>query len=79
MKKTALIIIAALALAACDSQVSDVEVGDSDGERVSYMRDARTGLCFALVGSRATLKASATGLGMASVPCDRVAHMLASR
>lgn len=44
--------------------------------KVTYVRDARTDLCFAIVASRKTGSFSPTGLGITEVPCENVVEYL---
>ena len=53
---------------ACEANTSsniDVESGD-----LKYIKDASTGLCFALTASRKSFDVNSTGIAMANVPCS---------
>ena len=41
-------------------------------DSLTYIRDVKTGLCFAVVASRQTGTVNSTGMGLAHVPCDSV-------
>lgn len=46
----------------------------SFAENLTYVKDKRTGLCFAIVASRRTGDAEQSGMGITQVPCDIVRH-----
>lgn len=78
MKKALLLITMFLLLGGCD--VNPSKFGKSEAKsftsKITYTKDHRTGLCFALVASRATGTASQTGMGISEVPCDFVEGFL---
>ena len=43
-----------------------------NGLDLQYVKDPRTESCFAYVGSSMKMSLETTGLGLASVPCDKV-------
>ena len=45
-------------------------------DNLTYAKDSRTGLCFAMVASRKTGDTDQTGLGITHVPCEDVAEQL---
>lgn len=55
--------------------------GDNEAKgfasKITYVKDSRTGLCFALVASRKTGDTNQTGMGMSEVPCNKVSRVLA--
>ena len=44
--------------------------------KLTYTKDHRTGLCFAVITSRKTGSTDQTGLGMTVVPCEKIAHLI---
>lgn len=46
-----------------------------DGDDIQYIKDNRTGLCFAYVGSSRIMTVDTEGLGMACVPCDSLKNV----
>ena len=40
--------------------------------KITYVRDHRTGLCFAVVASRKTGSFDQSGMGISEVPCKKV-------
>ena len=68
------LLIAVVLMAGCSVNPSKVDdkYAKEFASKIAYVKDARTGLCFALVGTRKTGHASESGLGMACVPCERV-------
>jgi hypothetical protein len=47
-----------------------------NGDDIQYVKDKRTNLCFAYVGSSRATSLKTTGLGMACVPCDSIPENL---
>lgn len=62
------VIMAAL-LTGCATQSGEV---NADPHKIKYIRDNRTGLCFAVLGSRRATSINSSGLGMACVPCESI-------
>jgi hypothetical protein len=63
-----------LGLSSCD--VHNTDNIDIDTNAIRYVKDSRTGLCFALTASRKSFDANATGLGLTCVPCKDVEHLI---
>lgn len=42
----------------------------------TYVKDARTGMCFAIVATRMTGATDQNGVSFTWVPCEQVEHML---
>lgn len=76
--KYIVLILTMLALTGCG--VNPSEFGEyearSFADKITYVQDSRTGLCFALVASRKALNASQSGMGITEVPCDAVGEHL---
>jgi hypothetical protein len=70
--------ICLLAIFGCDVNPSKLPQGDANelAEKLTYTKDERTGLCFAVVASRKTAHASQSGLGLTEVPCDKVERFI---
>ena len=67
-----------LLTASCDvnpSKMTD-EYAREMATKLTYTKDHRTGLCFAVITSRKTGSADQTGFGMTMVPCDAVKHLI---
>jgi hypothetical protein len=47
--------------------------------KITYVQDARTGLCFGMVATRKTGSTNQTGLGMTMVPCEAVKGYLVNK
>ncbi|MCP4215673.1 MAG: hypothetical protein GY765_13550 [bacterium] len=60
-------------LAACDINPSKFgkEEAQEFTKNITYVKDNKTGLCFALIASRRTGVASQSGMGITTVPCDK--------
>jgi hypothetical protein len=60
--------------------VNPSEVTDSYAKKyaskVKYVQDERTGICFAVIASRKTMRADQTGLGITVVDCKSCQHLL---
>lgn len=74
MKKILALICIAF-LASCSVNTSKIDGGNIDPNDITYFKDSRTGLCFAIMASRKTGDASSTGLGMTCVPCEALEHV----
>jgi hypothetical protein len=74
MKKLLVLIVLAMAFISCDVNPSKVsqDYANEIASKVTYAKDERTGLCYAIVASRKTMQASQSGLGLAEVPCEKV-------
>ena len=68
MKKLLIICGIMVALTGCEANTSaNIDIA---GEDILYMKDTRTGLCFALTASRKSFDVNSTGIAMANVPCS---------
>lgn len=75
MKRLGFILgVVIVTLTSCDVHNSDKI--DIDTDAIKYVKDSRTGLCFALTASRKSFDANATGLGLTCVPCEKVKHLI---
>jgi len=45
-------------------------------ESITYVKDKRSGLCFAIVASRKTGEFTQSGMGLSEVPCEAVSELL---
>lgn len=73
MKKLIILFFGLLLLGSCSVNTSgNVNI---DADDIQYVKDDRTGLCFAIVASRKAMSTDATGLGMACVPCDSLKNV----
>jgi hypothetical protein len=86
MKKLVLFVLAGLVLlgsflSGCSLNPSgiDPEYAKNFAKEITYIKDERTGLCFAIVASRKTGYVSQNGLGLACVPCEAAQHHLAKQ
>ena len=73
MKKL-FVLLTVLVLSACSvdaSKVSD-KTGQDIANNITYIKDHKTGLCFAVVATSKAFEAEDSGLGMAWVPCNRI-------
>ena len=57
------------------SEFSNTQANDLAG-RLTYARDARTGLCFAMMASRKPFDTHQTGFAITNVPCSKVWYLL---
>lgn len=71
MKKLFILMLGAFLLTSCDSSVQDSQ---SATDRLTYFKDARTGLCFGQVIS--TGYGGFTSTSITCVPCDSVKALL---
>lgn len=80
MKKMiiAAIMVGSLFLVGCSVNPSELSDGyvRNFARTTKYVKDERTGICFAVVASRATGGLTSTGVAMATVPCEKVGSML---
>ena len=68
MKKLLIMCVVVVSLAGCEANTSsNIDIA---GEDILYMKDIRTGLCFALTASRKSFDVNSTGIAMANVPCS---------
>ena len=73
MKKVLLAMVMLFALG-CDVNPSKLGKRSMDGfvDSIAYVKDKKTGLCFAIVASRKTGDLNQTGLGLTHVPCESI-------
>ena len=76
MKKSLIFITALLMLVSCGVHPSKIGNSKKFVDKLTYVRDDRTGLCFAIVGVRKSRNITLNGLGIACVPCAQVKHLL---
>jgi len=57
------------------SKVTDSNAEDM-GSKITYFRDSRTGICFAVIASRRTGSTDQSGLGLTQVDCEACASLL---
>ena len=80
MKKLLLVLLAALMISTIGCSVEPSKVGKSEAtdmsKKLTYFQDERTGLCFAVIATRKTGKASQSGMGMTQVPCENVQDLI---
>ncbi len=76
MKYVALLL--AMFLLGCDINPSEFGGAEARGfaNKITYVQDSRTGLCFALVASRKTANFDQSGMGISEVPCAAVEKVL---
>ena len=67
-------LVLVLSLMSCD--VNSSKFGTDEAKtfvnNITYVKDTRTNLCFALIASRRTGSFSQSGMGISQVPCDAV-------
>ena len=78
MKKFIILVMAMGFIAGCE--VNPSKFGNEEAKefasKITYVKDTRTNLCFALVASRKTADFNQTGMGISAVSCDAVAELL---
>lgn len=76
MKTLSSILIGIILLAAtsCDVNPSKISQKDAEdfAEQITYFKDNRTGLCFAIIATRKTASTDQNGIGLTMVPCESV-------
>ncbi len=67
-----ILIIIGLLFASCSSKTG--KVGNIDTDHISYIKDKRTGLCFAIIGAKKgdNFLDESTSIGLACVPCEEI-------
>lgn len=73
MKKIILILlIGLLFLGSCGSKSG--KVGSVDAEDITYFKDSRTNLCYAIIGAKKGMNFidESESIGMACVPCENI-------
>ncbi len=80
MKTMSLIIITAICFFAVSCNVNPSEVSDDYAKdfvrKIKYVKDEKTGLCFAIVATRETGSTDQNGISWTWVPCDSVEKFL---
>ena len=78
MKKITIIIFILLLLVSCSVNISKVpdKYAKDVAEKMTYVKDHKTGLCFGVIASRKTARPNQSGLGIVCVPCDQVRNYL---
>jgi len=80
MKTMSVIIIAAICFFAVSCSVNPSEVSDDYAKdfvkKVKYVKDEKTGLCYAIVATRKTGSTDQNGISWTWVPCDSVEKFL---
>ena len=73
-----LITVALAFLVSCDVNPSKFGKDEARGfiDKITYVKDPKTNLCFALVASRKTGDANQSGMGMSVVPCAAIEKYL---
>lgn len=60
--------------------VNPSKIGSSEAqefaEKITYVKDHRTNLCFAIVATRKTGDMNSTGMGITEVPCNDVKYLI---
>ena len=76
--KYIILIIMAVALLGCEVNPSKVGAGEARifAEKLTYVKDVRTQLCFAIVATRPTGNTDQSGMGITEVPCFNVEHLI---
>ena len=76
MKKIliSLVTVMVIGLSSCD--VNSEKMENFEPHDITYYKDSRTGICYAVVASRTSGSTDQTGLGMTVVPCDKVKDYL---
>ena len=73
MKHVMTLLIAILLFSCTVNTSNNVDFKEED---LSYFKDNRTKLCFAVVASRRSASFETTGLGVTNVPCKNVEHLI---
>lgn len=80
MKKLGLMLIVLLMMSFASCSVNPSKIGRSEAnvfaEKITYVEDVRTNLCFGIVATRKTGDASSSGMGITEVPCNKVRNFL---
>lgn len=71
-----LVTIAMIILGLSSCSVSTSSKINVDVNDIMYIKDSRTGLCYAIVASEKATEASSSGLGITQVPCDKVEFLI---
>jgi len=73
-----LLLLLFLCLVGCSVNMSKVspEYAKDMANKMTYVRDGRTGLCFGIISSRKSMNTDQSGLGIVCVPCESVADLL---
>ena len=76
--KRILILVSFFAIVAMGCNRESGKVGNINPDDVSYFKDSRTNLCFAIIGAKkgADIFVESTSIGMVCVPCDSLKNVL---
>lgn len=56
----------------CNQTSTKFKANNFKQENITYVKDRRTNLCYAILAGRNTGEPDQTGLGLACVPCEKV-------
>lgn len=74
--KLKVLIMSMLLAGTCCCSVNPSKIGKVEAgkfvDRLTYVKDKRVGLCFAIIASRKTWDTDSSGLAITEVPCDKV-------
>ena len=74
----AIAVVSILLMSGCDVNPSKItsDYAKELAGKITYTKDVRTGLCFAVIASRKTGSTDQTGMGMTEVPCSKEVEAL---
>jgi len=72
------LLLLGLLVTGCSVEPSKINKGHAKdmSEKLTYFRDARTGLCFATIASRKSFSTDQSGLGLTRVDCTACADLI---
>ncbi len=82
IKRIVILVVALVALIGIGTGCSVNPSGLSDSyaqqfvNKLKYVKDTRTGLCYAVVAARTTAETDSSGIGITEVPCEACEHLL---
>jgi len=83
MKNLICLIVLSCMFLAVGCDVNPSKVGDEQAvefiEKITYVQDTETGLCFAIIATRKTGSTDQSGIGITQVPCDQVEELLVNQ
>jgi len=78
--KMLVLILTLLIMSVVGCSVNFSKIGEKESrkftEKIQYVKDESTGLCFAVVASRKTMDMNSTGIAMTEVSCRKVRKRL---
>lgn len=77
MKTVKIFAILSLFFIGCSVQPSNIRNPSEFKKNIIYIKDEKTGLCFAIVVTRKAMSTDQSGVGMACVPCSQKVEALA--